>query len=132
MAVFYSSTLECLPELSCRFVLNDRDKLTVAPVIIGTTLVFTFHMPCNSVNRSLNFNTFSAPFFTAFLSVAIETSICETFFPIADILHYYYYLSLLLLLLLSSGLLPVNLIFLLSSELDVLFPNTNICRFRLY
>ena len=47
----------------------------VAPIITGITLVFTFHMRCTSIVRSLYFKTFSAYFLITFLSAGIATSI---------------------------------------------------------
>jgi hypothetical protein len=35
--------------------LNDFEKVPVAPIIIGITLVFTFHMRCISIVRCLYF-----------------------------------------------------------------------------
>jgi hypothetical protein len=40
--------------------LNNFEMVPVAPIITGITLVFTFHMRCISIVRSLYFKTFSA------------------------------------------------------------------------
>ena len=47
----------------------------VAPIITGITFVFTFHMRCISIVRSLYFRIFSASFLNTFLSPEIATSI---------------------------------------------------------
>ena len=47
----------------------------VAPIITGITLVFTFHMRCISIVRSLYFKIFLASFLITFLSPEIATSI---------------------------------------------------------
>jgi hypothetical protein len=55
--------------------LNDFEMVPVAPLITGITLVFTFHMRCISVVRSLYFRIFSAYFLITFLSPEIATSV---------------------------------------------------------
>jgi hypothetical protein len=55
--------------------LNDFEMVPVAPIITGITLVFTFHMGCISIVRSLYFKIFSASFLITFLSPEIATSI---------------------------------------------------------
>ena len=47
----------------------------VAPIITGITFVFTFHMRCISIVRSLYFRIFSTYFLITFLSLEIVTSI---------------------------------------------------------
>ena len=47
----------------------------VAPIITGITFVFTFHMRCIFIVRSLYFRIFSASFLITFLSPEIATSI---------------------------------------------------------
>jgi hypothetical protein len=42
------------------YFLNDFELVPVAPIITGITLVFTFHMRCISIVRSLYFKIFSA------------------------------------------------------------------------
>ena len=49
------------------YFLNDFEMVPVAPIITGITLVFTFHMRCISIVRSLYFKIFSASFLTTFL-----------------------------------------------------------------
>jgi hypothetical protein len=51
------------------------EMVPVAPIITGITLVFTFHMSCISIVRSLYFKIFSASFVITFLSPGISTSI---------------------------------------------------------
>jgi hypothetical protein len=46
MTFFCNYTEECLPGMSSGCYWNDSDKLSVAPVIIGVTFAFTFHMRC--------------------------------------------------------------------------------------
>ena len=48
---------------------------SLAPVITGITFVFTFHMRCIAIVRSLYFRIFSASFLITFLSPEIATSI---------------------------------------------------------
>jgi hypothetical protein len=45
-----------------RYFLNDFEIVSVALVITGITFVFTFHMRCISIVRSLYFKIFSASF----------------------------------------------------------------------
>jgi hypothetical protein len=40
------------------YFLNDFEMVPVASIIIGITLVFTFHIHCISIVRSLYFNIF--------------------------------------------------------------------------
>ena len=47
----------------------------VGPIITGITFVFTFHMGCISVVRSLYFRIFSASFLITFLSPEIAKTI---------------------------------------------------------
>jgi hypothetical protein len=44
------------------YFLNDFEMVPVAPIITGITIVFTFHMRCISIVRSLYFKIFSAFF----------------------------------------------------------------------
>jgi hypothetical protein len=44
------------------YFLNDSEMVPVVPIITGITLVFTFHMRCISIVRSLYFKIFSASF----------------------------------------------------------------------
>jgi hypothetical protein len=41
------------------YFLNDFEIVPVTPIITGITLVFTFHMRCISIVRSLYFKIFS-------------------------------------------------------------------------
>jgi len=63
MAVFCSSLTSCFPDMSLTYFLNDLEMVPVAPIIIGITLVFTFHMRWISVVRSLYFKIFSAYYY---------------------------------------------------------------------
>ena len=63
MAVFCSSLISCFPGMLLTYFLNVFEILPVAPIINGITFVFTFHMRCISIVRSLYFRIFSASFF---------------------------------------------------------------------
>ena len=63
MAVFWSSLTSCLPGMLLTYFLNVFEIVPVACIITGITFVFTFHMRCISVVRSLYFKIFSAFFF---------------------------------------------------------------------
>ena len=62
MAVFCSSLTSCFPGMLLTYFLNDCEIVPVAPIITGITFVFTFHMRCISIVRSLYFRIFSASF----------------------------------------------------------------------
>ena len=68
MAVFCSSLPSCFSAMLLAYFLNDFEIVPVAPIITGITFVFTFHMRCISIVRSLYFRIFSASFLIAFLS----------------------------------------------------------------
>ena len=53
MDVFCSSLISCFPGTLFRYFLNDFEMLPVAPIITGITFVFTFHMRCIFIARSL-------------------------------------------------------------------------------
>jgi hypothetical protein len=48
--------------MSLTYFLNDLEMVPVAPTITGITFVFTFHMRCISVVRSLYFKILSVSF----------------------------------------------------------------------
>ena len=75
MAVFCSSLTSCFPGMLLTYFLHDSEIVPVAPIITGITFVFTFHMRCISVVRSLYCRIFSASFLIKFLSPEIATSI---------------------------------------------------------
>jgi len=75
MAVFCSSLTSCFPGMLLMYFLNDFEVVPVAPIITGIIFVFTFHMCCISIVRSLYFRNFSASFLITFLSHEIATSI---------------------------------------------------------
>jgi hypothetical protein len=52
-AVFCSSLTSRFPGMSLTYFLHYLEMVPVAPIITGFTLVFTFHMRCISVVRSL-------------------------------------------------------------------------------
>ena len=55
MAVFCSSFTSCFPGMLLTYFLNNFEIVPVAPIITGIAFVFTFHMHCISVIRSLYF-----------------------------------------------------------------------------
>ena len=75
MAVFCSSLTSWFPGMLLTYFLNDFEIVPVAPVITGITFVFTFHMRCISIVRSLYFKILSASFLITFLSPEIATCI---------------------------------------------------------
>src|SRR5215469_16434446 len=75
MAVFCSSLTPWFPGMLLAYFLNDFEMVPVAPITIGITLPFTFHMRCISIMRSLYFKISSASFLITFLSPGIATSI---------------------------------------------------------
>ena len=79
MAVFCISLTSCFRGMLLTYFLNDFEIVSFSPVITGITFVFTFHMRCISIVRSLYFKTFSASFLITFLS--------------PEIAYYYYYYS---------------------------------------
>ena len=62
MAVFCSSFTSWFPGMLLAYFLNDFETVPVAPIITGITLVFTFHMRCISIVRSLYIKIFLAYF----------------------------------------------------------------------
>ena len=101
MAVFCSSLTSWFPGKLLTYFLNDFEIVPVAPIITGITFVFTFHMRCVSIVRSLYFRIFSASFLITFLSPEIATFI-NIHFPFSlsriimsglllGIYYYYYY-----------------------------------------
>ena len=91
--------------MSLTYFLDDLEMVPVAPIITGITLVFTFHMRCIFIVRSLYFKIFSA-FLITFLSPEIATSInMHVPFSLSRIImsglllgYYYYYYSILVYL----------------------------------
>ena len=63
MAVFCSSLTSCFPGMLLTYLLNDFETVPVAPTITGITFVFTFHMRCISIVRSLYFRIFVVSFY---------------------------------------------------------------------
>jgi len=61
------------------YFLNDFEIVPVAPVITGITFVYTFHMPCISVVRSLYIRIFSASFLITFLSPEVSLGFTSVF-----------------------------------------------------
>ena len=75
MAVFCSSLTSCFPGMLLTYFLNDFEIVPVASIITAITFVFTFHIRCISIVRSLYIRNFSASFLITFLSPEIATSI---------------------------------------------------------
>ena len=73
--IFCSSLTSCFPGMLLTYFLNDFAVVPAAPIITGITFVFTFHMRCISIVRSLYFRIFSASFLITSLSPEIATSI---------------------------------------------------------
>ena len=63
MAVFCSSLTSWFPGMLLTYFLNVFEIVPVAPIITGIAFVFTLHMRCISIVRSLYFRIFSACFF---------------------------------------------------------------------
>ena len=61
--VFCSSLTSCFPGMLLTYFLNEFETVPVAPIITGITFVFTFHMRCISIVRSLYFRIFSASYY---------------------------------------------------------------------
>ena len=78
MAVFCSSLTSWFPCMLLTYFLYYFDMVPVAPIITGITFVFTFHMRCISIVRSLYFRIFSASFLITCLSPEIATSMFHT------------------------------------------------------
>ena len=62
MTVFCSSLTSCFPGMLLTYFLNDFEIVPVAPIITGITFVFTFHMRCVCIVRTLHFRILSASF----------------------------------------------------------------------
>jgi hypothetical protein len=52
----------CFPGMLLMYFLNAFEIVPVAPIITGITFVFTFHVRCISIVRSLYFRILSASF----------------------------------------------------------------------
>ena len=75
MAVFCSSLISCFPGVLLRYFLDDFEIVPAVSIIADITFVFTFHMRCISIVRSLYFRIYSASFFITFLFPKTATSI---------------------------------------------------------
>ena len=75
MAVFCSSFTSCFPGMLLTYFLDDFEIVPVVPIVTVIPFVFTFHMRCISIVRSLYFRIFSASFLITFLSPEIAASI---------------------------------------------------------
>ena len=72
MAVFCSSLTSWFPRMLLTYFLNDFEIVPVAPIITGITFVFTFHMRCISIVRTLYFRMISAFFKTHFCLLKLQ------------------------------------------------------------
>ena len=94
MAVFWSSLTSRVSGMLPTYFLNDFEIVPLAPIITGITFVFTFHMHCISIVRSLYFRMCSAYFLITFLSPVIAASInIHVPFSLSRIIMYYYYFT---------------------------------------
>ena len=106
MAVFCSSLTSWFPGMLLTYFLNVFEIAPVAPVITGITFVFTFHMRCISIVRSLYFKIFSASFFFYHISVSWNCNVYTIHVPfslsritmsglllgiVLSVYYYYYY-----------------------------------------
>ena len=66
MAVFWSSLTSCFPAMLLTYFLNDFEIVPVA--LTGINFVFTFHMRCIYIVRSLHLRIFSASLLLLLLS----------------------------------------------------------------
>ena len=71
MAVFGCSLTSWFPGMLLTYFLNVFEIVPIAPLITGITLVFTFHMNCISIVRSLYFRIFSASFIIIIIIIII-------------------------------------------------------------
>jgi hypothetical protein len=75
MTVFWSSLMSCSPGMMAKYFLSYLETVPVAPIIIGITFAFTFHIRRISMRSSFYFKIFSVSFLITFLSVGIAVSI---------------------------------------------------------
>ena len=57
-AVFCNESIECFPGTASKFFLKLLVIIPVAPIIIGITVHFRFHIRCISIHKLLYFNFF--------------------------------------------------------------------------
>jgi hypothetical protein len=79
--------------MSLTYFLNDLEMVPIAPIITGITLIFTFHMRCIFIVRSLYIKIFSASFLIS-ASFWIHLTYCESCYFCYYYYYYYYYYSL--------------------------------------
>jgi hypothetical protein len=60
MTFFCIFLTSCFPGILLRYLMNDREMVSLVPVITGITFVFTFHIHCICVVRSLYFKILSS------------------------------------------------------------------------
>ena len=88
MAVFWSSLTSCFPGVLLTYFLNDFEIVPVVPIITGITFVFTFHMHCISIVRSLYFRIFSpSSLITFIIIIIIINAQCNSYISIKGLLE---------------------------------------------
>ena len=123
VAVFCSSLTSCFPGVLFTYFLNDFEIVPVAPIITGITFVFTFHMRCISIVRSLYFRIFSASFLITFLSPDIATSINR---------HVPFSLSRIIMSDLLLGIVIIIIIIICSSTYNYLLETNHVRRIYIF
>ena len=78
MVVFCSSLTSCFPGMLFTYFLYDFEIVPVAPIITGITFVFTFHIRCISIARSLYFKIFSALLLLLLLLLLLHKNLVPT------------------------------------------------------
>ena len=73
MAVFWSSLASRFPGMLLTYFLSDFETVPVAPIITGITFVFTFHVCCISIVRSLYFRIIG--FFYNQISISCDCNV---------------------------------------------------------
>jgi hypothetical protein len=76
-AVFYRESIEFFPGIVYRYFCSPLVKIPGAPMIIGMTKHFMFHIRWISILKFLYFNLFSDSFCITFLSDGIATAISK-------------------------------------------------------
>jgi hypothetical protein len=73
VAVFCGYFMSRFSYMLFRYFFNDFEMVSVAPVFTGINLVFTFHIKCIGIVRSVYFKIFLASFLITFLSREMAT-----------------------------------------------------------
>ena len=92
MAVFCSSLTSWFPGMLITYFLNVFEIVPVAHIITGITFVFTFHMRCISIVRSLYFIIMYVSYHRLFLpGTSLEPAVIPTAQVSSFTLQYYPY-----------------------------------------